>query len=219
MGEYKVAIVIPAFNEENTIVEVVQSVKQYGDVIVVNDASIDSTEERAKNVGAIVFNHNENKGYDQSLNRGFFEAEKRNYDAVITFDADGQHSAAMLNEYIENLKQGVNLVLGVRPKTARVAEWIFMLYTQMKFNWKDPLCGMKGYSMELYRKQGYFDSYCSIGTELAYFGLLHNYSYVQLPITIENRLDVSRFDSVMQSNWRIIKSLFNMVLRKHDYPN
>ena len=219
MGEYKVAIVIPAFNEENTIVEVVQSVKEYGDVIVVNDASIDSTEERAINAGAIMVNHNENKGYDQSLNSGFSEAEKRNYDAVITFDADGQHSAAMLNEYIANLKQGVNLVLGVRPKTARVAEWIFMLYTQMKFNWKDPLCGMKGYSMELYRKQGYFDSYCSIGTELAYFGLLHNYSYVQLPITIENRLDVSRFDSVMRSNWRIIKSLFNMVLRKHDYPN
>ena len=219
MGEYKVAIIIPAFNEENTIVEVVQSVKEYGDVIVVNDASIDSTEERAINAGAIMVNHNENKGYDQSLNSGFSEAEKRNYDAVITFDADGQHSAAMLNEYIANLKQGVNLVLGVRPKTARVAEWIFMLYTQMKFNWKDPLCGMKGYSMELYRKQGYFDSYCSIGTELAYFGLLHNYSYVQLPITIENRLDVSRFDSVMRSNWRIIKSLFNMVLRKHDYPN
>ena len=219
MGKYKVAIVIPAFNEENTIVEVVQSVKEYGDVIVVNDASIDSTEERAINAGAIMVNHNENKGYDQSLNSGFSEAEKRNYDAVITFDADGQHSAAMLNEYIANLKQGVNLVLGVRPKTARVAEWIFMLYTQMKFNWKDPLCGMKGYSMELYRKQGYFDSYCSIGTELAYFGLLHNYSYVQLPITIENRLDVSRFDSVMRSNWRIIKSLFNMVLRKHDYPN
>ena len=219
MGEYKVAIVIPAFNEENTIVEVVQSVKEYGDVIVVNDASIDSTEKKAENAGAIVVNHNENKGYDQSLNSGFSEAEKRNYDAVITYDADGQHSAAMLNEYIANLKQGVNLVLGVRPKTARVAEWIFMLYTKMKFNWKDPLCGMKGYSMELYRKQGYFDSYCSIGTELAYFGLLHNYSYVQLPITIENRLDASRFDSVMRSNWRIIKSLFNMVLRKRDYPN
>ena len=59
MGEYKVAIVIPAFNEENTIVEVVQSVKQYGDVIVVNDASIDGTEERSKNAGAIVFNHND----------------------------------------------------------------------------------------------------------------------------------------------------------------
>mgnify|MGYP000246915365 CR=1 FL=1 len=215
MGEYKVVIVIPAFNEENTIVEVVHSVKEYGDVIVVNDASIDSTEKNAENAGAIVVNHIENKGYDQSLNSGFSEAEKRNYDAVITFDADGQHSAAMLNEYIANLKQGINLVLGVRPETARVSEWIFMLYTQMKFNWKDPLCGMKGYSMELYRKQGYFDSYCSIGTELAYFGLLHNYSYVQLPIIIENRLDVSRFNSLMGSNWPIFKSLFNMVLRRN----
>ena len=215
MDEYKVAIVIPAFNEENTIVEVVHSVKEYGDVIVVNDASIDSTEKNAENAGAIVVNHIENKGYDQSLNSGFSEAEKRNYDAVITFDADGQHSAAMLNEYIANLKQGINLVLGVRPETARVSEWIFMLYTQMKFNWKDPLCGMKGYSMELYRKQGYFDSYCSIGTELAYFGLLHNYSYVQLPIIIENRLDVSRFNSLMGSNWPIFKSLFNMVLRRN----
>ena len=61
MDEYKVAIVIPAFNEENTIAEVIQSVTEYGYVIVVNDASSDRTMQIAKDVGATVVNHQVNQ--------------------------------------------------------------------------------------------------------------------------------------------------------------
>jgi glycosyltransferase involved in cell wall biosynthesis len=211
LDKYKVAIVIPAYNEEDTIAEVIESVKEYGSVIVVNDASNDRTCEISERAGVIVVNHKKNKGYDSALNSGFIKAEKLDFDAVITFDADGQHDSNMLKEYVNNLRNGIDLVLGVRPKTARVSEWFFMLYTRTRFNWKDPLCGMKGYSMDLYRKQGYFDSYNSIGTELVNFGLLHNFSYVQLPVPISERKDNPRFYSLIRSNWYILKSLFKMV--------
>jgi glycosyltransferase involved in cell wall biosynthesis len=207
---YRAVIIIPAFNEESTIKQVVNSVKNYGDVIVVNDASTDLTEIKAKEAGATVVNHTKNRGYDQALNSGFIVADKNNYDAIITFDADGQHSSQMLPEFINYIKNGKDLVLGIRPKTARFAEWIFMVYTRLKFDWRDPLCGMKGYSIALYRSQGYFDSYNSVGTELAIFGLKNSCSYVQLPISIEGRHDNPRFYSSIRSNICILKSMLNI---------
>ena len=128
MGKYKVAIVIPAFNEEDTIAQVVNAVKDYGCPIVVNDGSTDNTKIVALQCGAVIVNHTNNQGYDNALNSGFIEADKRNFDAVITFDADGQHCSTIIDQYIDKLQKGTDLVLGVRPKTARFAEALFMFF-------------------------------------------------------------------------------------------
>ena len=210
MGKYKVAIVIPAFNEEATISDVVQSVKEYGIVIVVNDASSDKTKQIAEGAGAIVINHKDNKGYDGALNSGFKRAEELDCDGVITFDADGQHSANILSQYIRHLEKGIDLVLGSRPKTQRFAEWVFKIYTKFFINWSDPLCGMKGYSMKLYKNKGCFDSYNSIGTELAAYGIINGYKYVEINIPIIVRKDSPRFGSRIRSNIMILKALINL---------
>ena len=109
MDKYKVAIVIPAFNEEATISNVVQSVKEHGIVVVVNDASSDKTKQIAESAGAIVVSHKYNKGYDSALNSGFKRAEELNCDGVITFDADGEHKTKDMKKIREIL---YNLVLG-----------------------------------------------------------------------------------------------------------
>lgn len=214
MDKYKIAIVIPAFNEETTISKVVQSVKEYGIVIVVNDASSDKTQKIAEAAGALVINHKSNQGYDKALNSGFKKASELNCNAIISFDADGQHSAELLSQYIDELKKGIDLVLGVRPNTQRFAEKIFKLYTQFKFKWNDPLCGMKGYTMELYRNRGWFDSLHSIGTELAMFGILNNYKVSQINIPISTRNDNPRFASTLKANIVIFKALFNLISMK-----
>ena len=214
MDKYKIAIVIPAFNEEATIYDVVQSVKEYGVVIVANDASADSTKKIAEDAGAVVVSHKENKGYDGALNSGFLKAEELNCNAIITFDADGQHSAESIEKYINELRSGVDLVLGVRPKPARISEKLFMYYSRYRFNWNDPLCGMKGYSMKLYRKRGYFDSRNSIGTELAAYGLENNFSHTQIQIAIAQRQDQPRFSSIFMSNVKIMKALFDLMARR-----
>lgn len=211
MEKYQVAVVVPAFNEEDTIANVVREVNKYGVVIVVNDASTDKTKINAENAGALVVCHDKNLGYDEALNSGFAKADELNCDAIISFDADGQHSPSALRPYISALKNGMDLVLGVRPKPARISERLFMYYTRHRFNWSDPLCGMKGYSMKLYRQRGYFDSKSSIGTELATYGLSLKVPYVQIIIPISDRQDQPRFSSLLKSNLKIIKALFNLM--------
>ena len=208
MVKFSVVVVIPAFNEESTISNVVKSIRKYATIVVVNDASTDKTSHVSKDSGAIVVNHKTNKGYDGAINSGFIKAKELGCDAIITFDADGQHKPEMLNSFIENLKNGVDLVLGVRPNSARFSEFIFSLYTKIRFNWSDPLCGMKGYSIKLYNQKGCFDTYKSIGTDLALFGLKNGFSNIQIPIEINKRSDNPRFSSSIKSNIYILLALF-----------
>jgi len=209
MDKYKVAIVIPAFNEEATIFNVVQSVKEYGTVIVVNDASTDNTKQVAIGAGAILVNHEENKGYDSALNSGFERAVELNFNIVITFDADGQHNSELLEDYILLIDQGFKVVTGIRNKFQRVTEYIFSWVAKWKWGISDPLCGMKAYHVDLYKELGRFDSYKSIGTELIIFAATRGEKIAQIPIQTKERKDIPRFGTTLSSNIFILKALWS----------
>ena len=211
MEKRQVAIVIPAFNEENTIFDVVQSVSRYGVVIVINDASTDKTQEMAEKAGAITIRHKSNQGYDGALNSGFSKADELNCYMVITFDADGQHDVSLLEEYIQLIDSGFQVVIGSRDKFQRVTEYIFSWVARLKWGVLDPLCGMKGYNMEIYREMGGFDSISSIGTELAIYGLSNGYSHVEVEIPILDRVDKPRFYSTFKSNMLILRAMFRVI--------
>ena len=210
---FEVAIVIPAYNEEKTIESVIKSVKPYGLVIVVNDGSIDKTSEVAEKSGAVVINHNTNQGYDSALNSGLKKAVEEKFNAVITFDADGQHSADLLTLFIQELKNGTQLVLGVRPNNQRFAEWLFRVYAKYRFNWLDPLCGMKGYSASLINKIDSITTYESIGTELALKAIKSNVSVKQIPIKVIKRMGESKFGDGFLANLKILKSLLIGIIK------
>ena len=84
----KVSVIIPAFNEEDTVATVVNVVKKVSfvdEIIVVNDGSTDKTENEALNAGARVINHEVNKGKGAALRTGYKEAE---CDIIAFIDAD-----------------------------------------------------------------------------------------------------------------------------------
>ena len=97
----KLAIVIPAHNEEETITNVVRDVSNYGVPIVVDDGSNDSTGILAEKMGATVLRHSTNLGYDAAIETGFAHAAKISANIVVTFDADGQHDAKLVGEIYE----------------------------------------------------------------------------------------------------------------------
>tara|TARA_B100001093_G_scaffold517445_1_gene599003 strand:+ start:882 stop:1532 length:651 start_codon:yes stop_codon:yes gene_type:complete len=209
MEKHQVAIVIPAFNEDSTIYNQVQSVREYGIVIVVNDASTDQTEVQAQNAGAIIINHKMNKGYDSAINSGFLKASELGCEIIITFDADGQHDPSTVKKFITLINSGYDVVIGVRSKFQRPSEHIFSWVSKLKWGIKDPLCGIKGYSIKVYKKLGHFSSYESVGTELSIFSYKLGFKIVQIPIKVNHRSDKPRFGSKVSANIKILSALFN----------
>ena len=213
MDRSKVAIVIPAFNEEKTISKIVKAANKFGQSIVVDDGSKDKTSYEAEKSGAIVERHETNLGYDNALNTGFKSAEKIKCQFIITLDADGQHEPKLLQKFIEALDSGNSIVLGVRNKKARLAEYLFGFYTKYRYEIIDPLCGFKAYKTKNYRAIGYFDSFKSIGTELMIRNIASGVKFKQIFFNIKKRNDKTRFGNSIMSNLKIIRSLFFCILK------
>ena len=70
MSKKKLLIILPAFNEENTIFRIVKKLKKYGIVLVIDDCSSDKTGKNALLAGAKVIYHKKNFGYETSINTG-----------------------------------------------------------------------------------------------------------------------------------------------------
>lgn len=89
----KFAIVIPAYNEQVTIKDVVKhALEQSENVIVVDDGSIDNTISELDGLPITLIKHKVNKGKAASLWDGFTVALDMNVDAILTIDGDGQHA-------------------------------------------------------------------------------------------------------------------------------
>lgn len=213
MERSRIALIIPAYNEAATIRGVVKTASKYGDTIVVDDCSHDGTADLARQAGAVVVSNPRNLGYDGALNSGFSEAYLRGYEIIITLDADGQHDPSLLVRFIEALDAGAELVIGVRDKKPRLAEHLFALYSRYRYGIYDPLCGMKAYHRSVYEGLGWFDSYKSIGTELAIFGVKKGFVVKQVEFTVRDRLDAPRFGRLFSANVRIVRAMILAALK------
>jgi glycosyltransferase involved in cell wall biosynthesis len=111
-------IVIPAYNEERTIAEVVRGATKFAErVIVVDDGSHDQTSLLAKQAGALVVRHAVNRGVGAAIGTGIEAAVRLGADAVVTMDADGQHRAEDAGRVFDRLARGdVEFVMGSRMK-------------------------------------------------------------------------------------------------------
>lgn len=117
--DFRVAAVIPAYNEERFIGSVVLKTRRYVDiVIVIDDGSSDDTAEIAEAAGAIVVRHNSNRGKGAALNSGFQKARELNAEVVALLDGDGQHRPEDIPDVITPVVNGeADMVIGSRYLT------------------------------------------------------------------------------------------------------
>jgi glycosyltransferase involved in cell wall biosynthesis len=205
----KVAIIIPAFNEQTSIKTIIEKCYPYGLLIVVDDGSTDQTGIIAERNGAYVVRHSENLGYDEALNSGFIKANDLNCEFAVTIDADGQHNPDLIEICLGLLIDGADVAAGVRSRQSRISEKCFSFFTKIRYELIDPLCGLKGYRMSVYRSLGHFDSYRSIGTELLLYALKNKLLVRQFFVPIRVRADCSvpRFGSGLLANARIFRAI------------
>lgn len=106
---------VPAYNEEAHVAQVVHKSRQYLPVLVVDDGSADHTASRAEGAGAVVLHQVPNQGKGAALRAGFRYALAEGYDAVITLDADEQHDPDEIPIFLEAYaeREG-DLIIGAR---------------------------------------------------------------------------------------------------------
>lgn len=124
----KICAVIPAFNEEATVGNIVQETKKYIDaVFVVNNGSTDDTANIARECGAKVIDYFVKRGYGASQYAGQQYAIQQDYDYVLQLDADGQHNPIYIPKLLEAIQNSnYDIVLGSRFLTTSYKKFSFM---------------------------------------------------------------------------------------------
>lgn len=115
----KILAIVPAYNEENSIVGVIEDLKRENenlDIVIINDGSKDKTKEVAEATGnAFVINLVTNLGIGGAVQTGFKFAYDNGYDIAFQFDGDGQHLASEIPKIIEPIKNNqADFVIGSR---------------------------------------------------------------------------------------------------------
>lgn len=94
----RILAIVPAFNEQHSLPRLIDEIRSTGhDVVVVNDASTDGTEQSARASGARVISLSNNLGVGGAVQAGFLFALRGGYDIVVQVDGDGQHDPQQIS--------------------------------------------------------------------------------------------------------------------------
>jgi len=117
----KLTVLIPAYNEENTIKQVIEEIPKKIDAIdeietiVVDDGSSDGTQKIAKDSGATVYSFSQNQGLAKAISFGFSKCIDHNADILVILDADNQYDSKEIPLIIKPiLDKKADIVLGDR---------------------------------------------------------------------------------------------------------
>lgn len=114
-----ISVIIPAYNEENAIVDTIAEVQRVCnemklldyEIIVVNDGSSDLTRKKAESCNITVVNHPHNVGYGRSLKDGI---RKARFDTIVITDADRTYPFQEVPRLYEEYQHGFDMVVGAR---------------------------------------------------------------------------------------------------------
>ena len=197
----KLSIVIPAYNEEEGIVETLkQLISSFPDseIIVVDDGSTDSTIEYVTNFETVnLIKHEFNRGYGSAIKTGMQSATR---DYIAWFDADNEHNAENLKNMVEILEskklvavlgqrdRSINKIRGFGKFIIRLLAWSLDVKTGVDLN-----CGLRVFRREIILRYLYLlpDKYSASMTSTIIM-IERKYPFIFHPITINQRLGESK---------------------------
>ncbi|MEM2780351.1 MAG: glycosyltransferase family 2 protein [Candidatus Bathyarchaeia archaeon] len=223
-----VSVVIPAYNEEKTIgnvleetVQVMESLGLPYEIIVVDDGSEDRTREVASRYKATVLSNGRNMGKGYALRKGFQHA---NGDIVITMDADGSHKPKEIPDLINALMNGADMAVGSRflgknknhtSKLHLFGNYLInmMIMTLTGRMITDSQTGLRAIKRDFLQKISLESNGYEIETEITVKGLKNGFVLKEIPISCEKRRNgVSRLCALHQGP-KILKTILKHGIR------
>lgn len=120
MNKSKILVIIPAFNEEESILGVIHDLQEnapFAEYLVINDGSTDGTKRILERNQIPHISLVQNLGIGGAVQTGYKYALQHEYDIAVQFDGDGQHSASYIKDIVAPIQAGeANLVVGSRFK-------------------------------------------------------------------------------------------------------
>jgi glycosyltransferase involved in cell wall biosynthesis len=208
----RVCAIIPAYDAERTVGEVVQALLQIwperGGVFVIDDGSLDATAAKAREAGAKVAVHPRNRGKGAALRTGMELARSAGFDVAITVDADGQHPAEEAVRLLTASRDPDALVLGIRdlvlagaPRKNQLSNQIsnFFLSLFAGRPLRDTQCGLRRYPIARTLELAGQDNGYAFEAEIILRAIAAGVRVVEAPVRVlypPEQERITHFDSV-----------------------
>ncbi len=204
-----VVIGIPAYNEEKNIAKIIAGISEKGySIIVCDDGSTDLTKIISEKMGVTVISHSKNLGYGAGIRSIFQKAKEMNFDALVTFDADGQHRISDINTVLEPiLDKTADIVIGSRfldsnsktvPKYREIGIKAITKLTNASINEKitDSQSGFRAYNKQVLESINPSEHGMGVSTEILIKASKLESKIIEVPIKILYEGDTSKHNPV-----------------------
>lgn len=218
----KVLLVIPAYNEEESLESTIDSLKclpEYIDYIVVNDGSKDATADICRKNNYPFLDLPVNLGLAGAFQAGMKYAYRQKYDCAIQFDADGQH----LPQYVVPLAEAVvenDIAIGSRfvdkkkPFSLRMAG-SFLLEKTIKITTgktiKDPTSGMRAFDARMIKQLALGLNFGPEPDTVSYLIKRANAKVVEVPVEMQERVAGESYLSLNNSIKYMLRMMISIV--------
>lgn len=220
----KIFIVIPAFNEESVIKEVVQNLSKYSyTIIIVDDGSAEDLNNILKGTKVYLLKHTLNLGQGAALQTGIEFALSKGADQIVTFDADGQHCVEDVQKLIDTLsKRNVDFVIGSRFLENSIhnmtADKKILLQAARYFNFiftglflSDAHNGLRAFNSKAANRICLRENGMAHATEFLYWIRKMKLSFMEIPVTINyTEYSVKKGQKI----WSSFRIFFDLLLGK-----
>lgn len=219
----KCLVIIPAYNEQDNIVRVVENLKnnypQY-DYVVINDGSADSTPEICRAKGYELIDLPVNLGLAGAFQTGLKYAYQKKYDYAIQFDADGQHLPQYIEKMLGKMQEGYDIVIGSRFVTEAKPSSLRMLGSNMISlamrlttgqKIKDPTSGMRMFNKKMIEEFALNMNYGPEPDTVSYL-LKQGATIAEVQVTMEERIAGTSYLTMGRSIMYMMRMMISILL-------
>ena len=219
----KCLVIIPAYNEEENIVRVVENLKNnypMYDYIVINDGSSDSTAKICRKNGYELVDLPVNLGLAGAFQTGLKYAYRNGYDYAIQFDADGQHRPEFIGPMLDKIQEGYDIVIGSRFVTEKKPHSLRMLGSNlismaMKLTTgrrvKDPTSGMRMFNKKMISEFALNMNYGPEPDTVSYL-LKQGATIAEVQVEMDERIAGESYLNLTKSMMYMLRMLLSILL-------